>query len=79
MLPYAKLPTRSGEEPEKERKAAGKRYQEASTQMDLLLNEEQGINSDFETYRYLASQGFLPATTFRVCHCSPICQPAVAR
>ncbi|RTZ78182.1 MAG: helicase [Gammaproteobacteria bacterium] len=49
---------------EKERKAAGKRYQEASTQMDLLLNAEQGINSDFETYRYLASQGFLPGYNF---------------
>ncbi len=49
---------------EKERKAAGKRYQEARTQMDLLLNAEQGINSDFETYRYLASQGFLPGYNF---------------
>ena len=49
---------------EKERKAAGKRYQEARTQMELLLNAEHGINSDFETYRYLASQGFLPGYNF---------------
>ena len=49
---------------EKERKAAGKRYQEARTQMELLLNAEQGINSDFGTYRYLASQGFLPGYNF---------------
>ena len=49
---------------EKERKAAAKRYQEARTQMELLLNAEQGINSDFETYRYLASQGFLPGYNF---------------
>ena len=48
----------------KERKAAGKRYQEARTQMELLLNAGQGINSDFETYRYLASQGFLPGYNF---------------
>lgn len=49
---------------EKDRKAAGKRYQEARTQMELLLNAEQGVNSDFETYRYLASQGFLPGYNF---------------
>ena len=49
---------------ERERKAANKRYQEAQTQMGLLLNTEQGVNSDFETYRYLASQGFLPGYNF---------------
>ena len=49
---------------ERDRKAAGKRYQEARTQMELLLNAEQGMNSDFETYRYLASQGFLPGYNF---------------
>lgn len=49
---------------EKERKAAWKRYQEARTQMELLLNAELGINSDFETYRYLASQSFLPGYNF---------------
>lgn len=49
---------------EKDRKTAGKRYGEARTQLDLLLNANARVNSDFSTYRYLASQGFLPGYNF---------------
>ena len=49
---------------ERERKAAAKRYGEARTQLDLLLNAGSEYNSDFSTYRYLASQGFLPGYNF---------------
>jgi superfamily II DNA/RNA helicase/very-short-patch-repair endonuclease len=49
---------------ERERKAAAKRYGEARTQLDLLLNAGSEFNSDFSTYRYLASQGFLPGYNF---------------
>ncbi len=49
---------------EKERKAASKRYREAETQLDLLLNANSEYHSDFATYRYLASQGFLPGYNF---------------
>ena len=49
---------------ERERNTANKRYGEAKTQLDLLLNATTGYNSDFSTYRYLASQGFLPGYNF---------------
>ncbi|MEW8544070.1 MAG: DEAD/DEAH box helicase [Candidatus Thiodiazotropha endolucinida] len=49
---------------ERERKVASKRYGEAKTQLDLLLNAGTEFNSDFSTYRYLASQGFLPGYNF---------------
>ena len=49
---------------ERERKAAAKRYGEARTQLDLLLNAGSHSNSDFSTYRFLASQGFLPGYNF---------------
>jgi superfamily II DNA/RNA helicase/very-short-patch-repair endonuclease len=49
---------------ERERKAANKRYSEARTQLDLLLNANTEYDSDFSTYRYLASQGFLPGYNF---------------
>ena len=49
---------------ERERRVASKRYGEAKTQLDLLLNAGSGIHSDFSTYRYLASQGFLPGYNF---------------
>lgn len=49
---------------ERERKSAAKRYGEARTQLDLLLNAGSEFNSDFSTYRYLASQGFLPGYNF---------------
>tara|TARA_R110002167_G_scaffold51814_6_gene149943 strand:- start:791 stop:6001 length:5211 start_codon:yes stop_codon:yes gene_type:complete len=49
---------------ERERKSADRRYSEAKTQMNLLLNTGRGASSDFSTYRYLASQGFLPGYNF---------------
>jgi superfamily II DNA or RNA helicase len=49
---------------EKERKEAQERYKEAQTQHDLLVAERPGFNSDFYTYRFLASQGFLPGYNF---------------
>lgn len=48
----------------KERKEANSRYQEAFRQQSLLLAEKASLNSDFYTYRYLASQGFLPGYNF---------------
>ncbi len=49
---------------DKERREAKQRYDEAHTQMDLLLQAKPDLNSDFYTYRYLASQGFLPGYNF---------------
>jgi superfamily II DNA/RNA helicase len=49
---------------ERERKEAKQRYDEASRQQSLLLQDSATLNSDFYTYRYLASQGFLPGYNF---------------
>jgi superfamily II DNA/RNA helicase/very-short-patch-repair endonuclease len=49
---------------EQERKEAQQRYNEARIQQDLLLDTRKSMNSDFYTYRYLASQGFLPGYNF---------------
>ncbi len=49
---------------ERERKTAERRYSEAKTQMNLLLNAGSHTSSDFSTYRYLANQGFLPGYNF---------------
>lgn len=49
---------------ERDRKAADRRYHEAKTQISLLLNAGSELSSDFSTYRYLASQGFLPGYNF---------------
>ena len=49
---------------EKERREAKQRYDEARIQHDLLLESSQTFNSDFYTYRYLASQEFLPGYNF---------------
>jgi len=45
-------------------KEAKARYDEAYTQRSLLLGSRQTLNSDFYTYRYLASEGFLPGYNF---------------
>ena len=50
--------------PERERKVAERRHREAMIQHNLLLQQETHGHSDFETYRYLASQGFLPGYNF---------------
>jgi very-short-patch-repair endonuclease/superfamily II DNA or RNA helicase len=47
-----------------DRREADRRYYEAKTQQDLLLQASATTNSDFNTYRYLASQGFLPGYNF---------------
>jgi very-short-patch-repair endonuclease len=49
---------------EQERKEARQRYDEARVQHDLLLDSSPTVNADFYTYRYLASQGFLPGYNF---------------
>jgi len=49
---------------ERERREAQQRHNEARKQRDLLLAGDNAFNSDFNTYRYLASQGFLPGYNF---------------
>ncbi|HEY3489805.1 MAG TPA: DEAD/DEAH box helicase [Candidatus Deferrimicrobiaceae bacterium] len=49
---------------EKERDEARLRHTEARIQQDLLLQSKSTMNSDFYTYRYLASTGFLPGYNF---------------
>ncbi|MER7433963.1 protein kinase [Pseudonocardia alni] len=52
---------------ERDSKLAARRRREAETQLDLLKNEsEEGrsVLSDFNPYRYLASEGFLPGYSF---------------
>ena len=49
---------------EKDRVEAKRRYDEAYTQQNLLLDSKPTMNSDFYTYRYLASEGFLPGYNF---------------
>ncbi len=47
-----------------ERHNAGRRYGDAARQFAVLLKTGNTQNSDFYTYRYLASQGFLPGYNF---------------
>ncbi|MFA6700486.1 MAG: DEAD/DEAH box helicase [Thiomicrospira sp.] len=49
---------------ELERRSASLRFADAKNQYSLLLQETGGQNNDFYTYRYLASQGFLPGYNF---------------
>lgn len=49
----------------KERDQARQRHTEAAQRMELLLNaSDRAGQSDFYTYRYLASEGFLPGYSF---------------
>ncbi len=49
----------------KEREESDRRSSEARQRIELLLNETDGRGqSDFYTYRYLASEGFLPGYSF---------------
>ena len=48
----------------KDREEAKSRYDEANSQMGILLAGTDALNSDFYTYRYLANQGFLPGYNF---------------
>lgn len=47
-----------------DRENAKRRYLDASNQLKLLLKTGGGQNNDFYTFRYLASQGFLPGYNF---------------
>ena len=47
-----------------EKQNAQRRYGDAARQYSVLLKSGNGQNSDFYTYRYLASQGFLPGYNF---------------
>lgn len=47
-----------------DRNNAARRYGSAKDQLDLLLKDGGGQNNDFYTYRFLASQGFLPGYNF---------------
>ncbi|MDN5748756.1 MAG: protein kinase, partial [Pseudonocardia sp.] len=52
---------------ERDRKHAERARREAETQLDLLKNEtdeSRSVLSDFNPYRYLASEGFLPGYSF---------------
>ena len=44
--------------------AAKRRHDEANQQMKLLRSEQTAFHSDFHTYRYLATEGFLPGYNF---------------
>jgi len=47
------------------RKAAARRENDARNQLNLLQNEESEVGqTDFYSYRYLASEGFLPGYSF---------------
>lgn len=52
---------------ERDRQIAVRRRKEAETQLNLLKNESaenRSVLSDFNPYRYLASEGFLPGYSF---------------
>ncbi len=48
----------------KDRENANRRYMDAKNQLTLLLKIGSSQNNDFYTFRYLASQGFLPGYNF---------------
>lgn len=50
--------------PPAEKKAAKSRYLQAVDQLDLLRKGSSSQSSDFYTYRYLATEGFLPGYNF---------------
>jgi len=53
---------------------------QAEQQINLLLNGRASASSDYYTYRYLATEGFLPGYNFRAYHCKPSFPPlAMAR
>jgi hypothetical protein len=47
-----------------EREDAKRRQRQAIDQIELLLHTAESRNSDFYTYRYLATEGFLPGYNF---------------
>ena len=47
-----------------ERDNARRRYHDAVNQLDVLLQQSRATSADFYSFRYLASQGFLPGYNF---------------
>jgi Lhr-like helicase len=50
--------------PAKEKRAAQSRHAQAIDQLNLLQQGTSSLSSDFYTYRYLATEGFLPGYNF---------------
>ncbi len=50
--------------PPREKRAAKSRHDQALDQLDLLQKGDNRFSSDFYTYRYLATEGFLPGYNF---------------
>lgn len=50
--------------PDSERRLAKQRHNQATDQIELLLQGSSTLSSDFYTYRYLATEGFLPGYNF---------------
>lgn len=50
--------------PQQERRAAHSRHSQAIDQINLLQQGTSAVSSDFYTYRYLATEGFLPGYNF---------------
>lgn len=48
----------------REKDAAKRRHRQAIEQIELLLHGRETLSSDFYTYRYLATEGFLPGYNF---------------
>lgn len=53
-----------GSLPQTERNTAARLHREAQTQFNLLIDSRTGMSSDFFSYRYFASEGFLPGYSF---------------
>lgn len=47
-----------------DKKQADRLYKEAKSQLDLLSEAKNTVQSDFYSYRYFASEGFLPGYSF---------------
>src|SRR5262249_54975636 len=50
--------------PQQEKRAAKSRHAQAIDQLELLQKGTSSFSSDFYTYRYLATEGFLPGYNF---------------
>lgn len=50
--------------PQAEKRAAQSRHAQAIDQLSLLQKGSSSTSSDFYTYRYLATEGFLPGYNF---------------
>ena len=58
----------------KERRTAKEQQAQANEQLALLEKGTSTSGSDFYTYRYLATEGFLPGYNFRGCRSMPMCR-----